>query len=162
MPIYEYYCPTCDGRFSHLVRQYDAPPPSCPGCGSHDVEKLLSRVHLGRSDTERRADFEARSREMDQEDSGEIAKFLQKAGDLGNENAPVEREVFQEIVARRAEGAQDEDLQDIVDAIPFPEQALAHPRDPGHEHGPECDRDEAHSHAPKKRSSRRAKDLGWA
>ena len=123
MPIYEYYCPTCDGRFSHLARRHDAPSPPCPGCGSRDVEKLLSRVHVGRSDSERQADLQARLRGVNQEDSHEVARFLQKAGDLADEDTLVERDVFQEIVARRAEGAEDEDLQDIVDAIPFPRQS---------------------------------------
>lgn len=164
MPIYEYYCPTCDGRFSHLARRNDAPPPSCPGCGSHDVEKLVSRVHLGRSDMERRADYQTRSQEVDQGDSREVAKFLQQAGDLAGENAPIEQEVFQEIVARRAEGAKDEDLQDVVDAIPFPRQTFAHPHDPGHEHhhSHECEGSCGEALTPKKRSSRRTKDLGWA
>jgi len=27
MPIYEYYCPACDGRFGHLARTFDAAPP---------------------------------------------------------------------------------------------------------------------------------------
>ncbi len=166
MPIYEYYCPTCNGRFSQLVRQYDAPPPPCPGCGSHDVEKLVSRVHLGRSDVERRANLEARSQEVNPENTQEIAQFLQKAGGLVGEDIPIEQDAFQEIVARRAEGAKDGDLQDIVDAIPFPDQTFAHPHDSGHEHHHShdhgCDCGEAHDHAPKKSSPRRAKDLGWA
>ncbi|MCP4538056.1 MAG: hypothetical protein GY832_13010 [Chloroflexi bacterium] len=166
MPIYKYYCSTCDGRFSHLVRRYDAPPPSCPGCGSQDVEKLLSRVHLGRSDTERWVNLEARSQEVNPEDSREIAKFLQKSGSLAGEHASIDQDAFQEIIARRAEGAEDDDLQDIVDVMPFPRQTFDHPHDPGHEHyhshGPQCDCCNAHDHAPKKSSPRRAKDLGWA
>jgi putative FmdB family regulatory protein len=171
MPIYEYYCPTCDGRFSHLARRYDEAPPVCPGCGSHDVEKMVSRVNLGRSDGERQADFDARSQEIDQGDSREIAKFLQESGSLADEQAPIEREAFREIVARRAEGATDDDLQDVVDALPFPRQTFRHAHDQSHEHahaqhhshGGECDCGEDHGHAPSKKSgSRRARDLGWA
>jgi len=80
MPIYEYYCPACDARFSHLARRFDEPPPPCPGCGSCQVEKLIPRVHTGRSEAERRAAFEARSGEVNQADSREIAQFLQDAG----------------------------------------------------------------------------------
>jgi putative FmdB family regulatory protein len=82
MPVYEYYYLICNGRFSHLAWRYDEPPPSCPGCGSRDVGKLVSRVHLGRSDAERRADFDACSREVNREDPSEMARFLQDAGSL--------------------------------------------------------------------------------
>jgi putative FmdB family regulatory protein len=174
MPIYEYYCSVCDGRFSHLARRFDEPPPPCPGCSSDQVQKLISRVHTGRSETERRADFGARSREVNREDPREIARFLQGAGDFAEEVAPsIEREAFQEIIARRAEGASDEDLQDVTDAIPLPgreemmrlhEQVHHH----NHEHGQghhHCDHDHEHveiQKSGKKRSPRRSKDLGWA
>ncbi len=171
MPIYEYYCSTCDGRFSHLARRYDEPPPPCPGCGSHGVKKMISRVNLGRSDVERRADFDARSQEVDQGDSRDIAKFLQETGSLADEHAPIEQEAFREIVARRAEGATDDDLRDVVDTLPFPRQTFVHAHDHTHEHEHEhhhshegeCSCGETHSPTPSKKSGpRRAKDLGWA
>jgi len=173
MPIYEYYCPACDSRFSHLARRYGAPSewcllkengapsPPCPGCESHQVEKLISRVHLGRSDTERLVEYDARAREVDREDTGEIAHFLQKTGSLAEEVAPVEGDVFREIVARRAEGAEDQDLQDMVDAMPFVQPEHNHK---GHEEHAQGDRhDRPHDQGPSgKRSRRQAKDLGWA
>lgn len=172
MPTYEYYCPACDARFSHLARRFDEPPPPCPGCGSCQVEKLIPRVHTGRSEAERRADLEARSREVDQGDPRKMARFLQDAGSLAEELAPLERDAFREIVARRAEGARDEDLQDVTDAISFPsreemvhihEQAHHHHHhDDEHEHHPH-EHGETHGHKSlKKRSPRRSRDLGWA
>ena len=155
MPVYEYYCPICDARFSHLARGFDEPPPPCPGCGSRQVDKLVSRVHLGRSEAQRQADLKDRAREVDQEDPREIARFLQQAGSVADEAAPVDPEAFREILARRAEGASDEDLEDVVNAMPFADQTAGHPHE--HEH------DKAHDHGPaEKRSSRRARDLGWA
>ena len=169
MPIYEYYCPICDGRFSHLARRFDEPPPPCPGCGARQGQKLISAAVRGRSEAERRADFEARSWEVDREDPREMARFLQKAGSLADEVAPVDREVFREIVARRAEGAGDQDLEDVVDAIPFPRQTFTgsgtsphehdHPH-PEHDH-PHHDHGHARGKAPAKRSPRRARDMGW-
>jgi len=171
LPIYEYYCPACDARFSHLARHYNEAPPPCPGCGSCQAEKLISRVHTGRSETERRTDFEDRSQEVDRESPREMARFLQNAGSLAEELAPGEEEFLREIIARRAEGASDEDLQDVTDAIPLPsreEMMRLHneTHHEGHEHkhegheGHECG---AHNHSPtKKRSPRRARDLGWA
>jgi putative FmdB family regulatory protein len=40
MPIYEYRCTTCTEPFEELVRIGD--PVACPGCGSAEVERLLS------------------------------------------------------------------------------------------------------------------------
>lgn len=40
MPIYEYRCSTCDSDFEHLTRSYEEP--SCPQCGTREVEKQLS------------------------------------------------------------------------------------------------------------------------
>jgi len=170
MPIYEYYCPACDARFSHLARRFDEPPPPCPGCGSRQVEKLVAQVHASHSEAERRADLNARSWEVDRENPREIARFLQDTGGLADEVAPVEvgREAFREILARRAEGASDEDLQDVTDAVPLPSReemmrihSEAHHHHEGHEGHHE--RHEEHEHGPtKKRGSRRSRDLGWA
>jgi putative FmdB family regulatory protein len=41
MPIYEYRCEPCSERFEELVRASD-PAVACPGCGSTDVQRLLS------------------------------------------------------------------------------------------------------------------------
>jgi len=40
MPIYDFFCSTCDHAFEFLVRA--SAPPSCPECGSEKVEKLVS------------------------------------------------------------------------------------------------------------------------
>ncbi len=162
MPVYEYFCPACNGRFRHLAKRIDAPPPPCPGCGSRDVYRLVSTVHAGRSDAERQAELGARSRQVDGNDPQEIARFLQQAGSLGEEYVPVEREAFREIIARRAEGASDQDLQYVVDAIPFEGYHA------GHDHAPQQaddtgDSSHTHDHGHGHESSpRRARDLGWA
>ncbi len=40
MPIYDYQCRDCKKTFETLVRASHVP--SCPGCGSENLEKLLS------------------------------------------------------------------------------------------------------------------------
>lgn len=50
MPIYEYRCPGCGRRFSLLVRQPAAAPPSCPACGSQGVVRLFSTFAVRRTD----------------------------------------------------------------------------------------------------------------
>ena len=152
MPIYEYYCPSCDARFSHLAQRFGAPPPPCPGCSSREVQKMISLVNQGRSDTARRADLDDRARNTDQDDPRELARLMQKAGSLGQDILPVDQELYREMVSRRAQGAQDEDLQDIVDAVSIPDHAPSRPQQCQHEH----------EHPPKKHSPRKARDLGWA
>ncbi len=122
MPIYEYYCPHCQVRFSHLARRYDEPAPTCPQCGSREVQRLISAAHTLRSETERRAEFDAVAREVNKRgDMQDAARYLARAGSLLDEISPIEqKELFREMVKRRAEGAEEKDLQDLVEAIPLP------------------------------------------
>ncbi|MHC4932567.1 MAG: FmdB family zinc ribbon protein [Planctomycetota bacterium] len=41
MPIYEYDCLQCGGRFEALLRTSDEVP-SCPECGSEEIKKVFS------------------------------------------------------------------------------------------------------------------------
>jgi putative FmdB family regulatory protein len=42
MPIYEYYCPTCEKKFEELVFGKKAKIVLCPKCGTNDVNRLIS------------------------------------------------------------------------------------------------------------------------
>jgi putative FmdB family regulatory protein len=42
MPIYEYQCNGCGGRFEVLQTRPTDPRPRCPECGSESSERLLS------------------------------------------------------------------------------------------------------------------------
>ena len=48
MPIYEYRCGACGTVFSYLFRSIKAAGegdvPSCPECGSAEVQRLISKV----------------------------------------------------------------------------------------------------------------------
>lgn len=44
MPIYEYSCTACEGRFERLSTMAEADRQSCPACGSGDVRRLLSVI----------------------------------------------------------------------------------------------------------------------
>jgi len=41
MPLYEYVCASCDGKFERYVRSWSEQV-SCPSCQGQDVEKQLS------------------------------------------------------------------------------------------------------------------------
>jgi putative FmdB family regulatory protein len=45
MPIYEYRCTSCDGRFERYVRAFGEAV-QCPSCQSASVERLLSTFAL--------------------------------------------------------------------------------------------------------------------
>ena len=54
MPLFEYECHVCEGRFEKLIRNINAEPGevACPGCGSTDTRKVISQfgVTSGSSD----------------------------------------------------------------------------------------------------------------
>jgi putative FmdB family regulatory protein len=41
MPIYEYYCKSCDSEFETLVFR-SSDPVTCPSCRAENVERVLS------------------------------------------------------------------------------------------------------------------------
>jgi putative FmdB family regulatory protein len=47
MPMFEYQCKACERRFESLV--FGSARPTCPSCGSDELEKLLSTFGVGRS-----------------------------------------------------------------------------------------------------------------
>ena len=44
MPSYEYLCKTCNKTFTKILsmREHDTESPTCPACGSHDIEQRWS------------------------------------------------------------------------------------------------------------------------
>ncbi len=172
MPIYEYYCPHCDGHFRHLARTLNASPPPCPECSAEDVEKLVSVANPGRSEADRRERFDASARTARDAgvDQQTAAQVLQQGGSLTDEVTPLgmEPDAFREIVERRAAGATDAELADVVDEMPLPEPpAHLHHLDHEHDHAAHhpsgahrrpAENDDAS--APRS-SRRRSRDLGW-
>lgn len=51
MPIYEYVCTQCGGRFEHLI--LGAPEAvTCQACGSGSVRRIVSVFAVGRAEAE--------------------------------------------------------------------------------------------------------------
>jgi putative FmdB family regulatory protein len=42
MPIYEYYCTSCEKRFEELVLEKKQAVVHCPACGTDEVNRLIS------------------------------------------------------------------------------------------------------------------------
>lgn len=54
MPLFEYECHACDGRFEKLIRSINAEPGEveCPGCGSTDTHKVISQFGVTSSSSD--------------------------------------------------------------------------------------------------------------
>jgi putative FmdB family regulatory protein len=89
MPIYEYLCPGCSGKFQKLVRGFSDPAGlSCPRCGSTEVRRAVSRFATLKSEDERvealadPANFAG----LDESDPSSIARWAKRMGkELGED-----------------------------------------------------------------------------
>ncbi len=89
MPIYEYLCPSCNGRFQKLVQGFSDPPGlACPRCGAIEVKRAISRVAVLKSE-EARAESLADPgmfAGLDETDPRSIARWAKKLGkELGED-----------------------------------------------------------------------------
>lgn len=99
MPIYEYRCQECRRISSFLIlNRRDPLVPVCQRCGSHSLERVLSRVHVRLSEEtrlERLADPSAWSG-VDENDPKSVAKLLKKMGQEMGEDFPGEMDTLVE------------------------------------------------------------------
>ncbi len=113
MPIHEYRCRKCHRRVSILLRSFDQVAnarPKCTYCGHDELDRLVSRVAVLRSE-EAQLDSMADSSalgDLDENDPRSVARWMKKmsgeAGeDLGDE--------FREVVDRLEAGQSPEDIE---------------------------------------------------
>lgn len=133
MPIYEYLCPDCNGRFQKLVRGFSDPAGlACPRCGNADVRRAVSRVAVVKSEDARFEHLADPSKlaGLDESDPRSIARWAKKLGkELGEEAG--------------------EDWDELVDQM-MEEELGDEPED-------QAEADQAGRKRPKKPD-----DLGWA
>lgn len=89
MPIYEYICINCNGRFQKLVMGFTNPSNlRCPRCGNERVEKAVSRFAVVQSEEARMealADPSMLSG-LDENDPASVARWAKKMGkEMGDE-----------------------------------------------------------------------------
>jgi putative FmdB family regulatory protein len=108
MPIYEYRCQECRRISGFLLLNLHEPfTPVCKQCGSHSLERVLSRVHVRLSEEtrmERLADPGAWSG-VDENDPKSVAKMLKKMGQEMGEDFPGE---VDEMVEEAMSGQEDD------------------------------------------------------
>jgi len=117
MPIYEYYCANCNGQFSHLAKRVGASAPPCPRCGNTAVERLVSSASLIHSRAHHEGELRQASRQVDANDYQAAARFLKESGRLEDAEGVYGSKVYRELIARRAEGAAEPDVADLVDDL---------------------------------------------
>lgn len=117
MPIYEYYCPVCNGRFRHLARRIDESPPPCPRCGNVEVERLITAANVVHSGAHHEHQLRETAKQVNADDPRAIARFLQDSGRLADAEGVYGSPAYRELLARRAEGATDADVTDLVDDL---------------------------------------------
>ena len=89
MPIYEYFCPQCNGQFQKLVRGFSDPAGlACPRCANTAVRRAVSRVSVVKSEDARFENMADPSMlaGLDESDPRSIARWAKKLGkELGEE-----------------------------------------------------------------------------
>ena len=115
MPIYEYRCQECRRISSFLILNLNDPfAPVCKQCGSHSLERVISRVHVRLSEEtrlERLADPSAWAG-VDENDPKSVAKVLKKMGQEMGEDFPGEVDALVEeaMDSQESEAAGEADL----------------------------------------------------
>ncbi len=100
MPIYEYFCPKCKAKSTFITLSIKAHfVPRCKKCGSEEVEKLVSRVAIFRSEESRLESLADPSRlaDLDEKDPRSLARWMKKMGkEMGEEVGEEFDETFEE------------------------------------------------------------------
>lgn len=113
MPIYEYNCPHCNGRFQKLVRGFTDPVGlACPRCGSADVRRAISRVAVVKSEDARFESLADPSKlsDLDENDPRSIARWAKKLGkQLGDEAGEDWDELVDQMMEEELSGEGDDE-----------------------------------------------------
>lgn len=112
MPIYEYSCANCHGRFQKLVAGFSGTPQvSCPRCGSADIQKAVSRFAVMQSEETRLEALAdpATFGGLDENDPASVARWAKQMGkamgdDLGEDWDQVVDEMLDEELGGGAPG----------------------------------------------------------
>jgi len=127
MPVYEYRCKKCRRRASVLLRSFrdaETVQPLCPHCGHPELERLVSRISLLKSEDARLDSLADPSSmgDLDENDPGSIARWMKKMSAEAGEDMGEE---FHEVVDRLEGGQSPEDIESAMpDLAPPPTDDL--------------------------------------
>src|SRR5215831_3577380 len=116
MPIYEYLCPHCNGRFQKLVQGFSDPTGlACPRCGGSGVRRAISRVAVLKSEESRAESLADPSMfaGLDENDPRSIARWAKKLGkELGEEAGEDWDSMVDEMLEEELNGGEGEEGED--------------------------------------------------
>ena len=115
MPDYEYRCDNCH-RYTSLFftySEFDTAEPVCPHCGSAELQRIISRVALAKSEDSRldSMDPDSMMAGLDEEDPRSLGKFMRKMSDEMGEDLGDE---FDEVVGRLESGESPESIEESM------------------------------------------------
>jgi putative FmdB family regulatory protein len=111
MPIYDYRCAGCRRRVSLYYQTFSAAAaatPACTNCGSTDLQRLVSRVAVLKSEESRLDDLADPSAlgDIDENDPRSVARWARRMGDQLGEDLGDE---FNEMVDQMEAGEMPDD-----------------------------------------------------
>ena len=109
MPVYEYHCQQCGRQFSRFFWKISDAEDSACRCGSTQLEQLVSRVNMVRSEETRMESLADPSQwgDLDENDPKSMARMMKKLGsEMGEDLGPE----FNEVVDRLEAGEDPESL----------------------------------------------------
>ena len=116
MPRYDYRCQSCKKRsvIFQTYAEYGRKKVKCPHCGSTELQRLIGRVRIARSEESRLDELSDPSDwgDVDENDPRSMARMMRKMGSELGEDMPGE---FDEVVDRLEAG---EDPDDIEESMP--------------------------------------------
>lgn len=112
MPIYEYLCPACNGKFQKLVRGFSDPQGlACPRCGGLEVRRAVSRFATLKSDEDRVEALADPSTlaGLDESDPRAIARWAKRLGkELGEDAGEDWEEMVDQMLDEEQNGEDEE------------------------------------------------------
>ncbi len=119
MPIYEYICPQCNGRFQKLVQGFSMPSSlQCPRCGNTDVRKAVSRFAYMQGEEARLEALADPSSfaGLDENDPASVARWAKKMGqELGEDASEDWDEMIEEMLEEEMQGKTGKDANSTDD-----------------------------------------------
>ncbi len=116
MPIYEYRCNGCRRRVTLLRGFSDSSVPRCPRCDSAELERLISRVSVIRSEESRLDNLTDPSSMagLDESDPRSVARWMRKmSAETGEDMGPE----FDEMVTRLEAGESPEEIERTMEGL---------------------------------------------
>lgn len=125
MPVYEFRCQDCRRlvRLTYSFSEYDQATPSCPHCGSQELQRRIGRVALARGEEARMdalLDDDALG-SLSDEDPRALGKLMrQMSSEMGEDLG----EEFGEVVDRLERGQSPEEIEQALPDLAEGDAAL--------------------------------------